>query len=117
MARQGVTYAEIAAAANQLLGQGRNPTIEQIRLILGTGSSTTIAAHLKTWKENQAGNGLISAKENIPNELIAMVKGLWERILAISDEKLKTITANYQSSLADIQEELEKYRHNKGRLT
>ena len=72
MSRPGITYAEVSEAAAQLLGQGRNPTIEQIRLILGTGSSTTIANHLKIWRDNQSETSLLSAKENLPDELVSI---------------------------------------------
>lgn len=115
MSRPGVTYAEVAEAASQLIGQGRNPTIEQIRLILGTGSSTTIANHMKVWKGAQSDTSLISSKEHIPEELIAIVKGLWERVIMLSDDKLKTITANNQTTLMATQEELDKYRQNNQR--
>jgi len=115
MARQGVTYSEVAEAASELIGKGKNPTIEQVRLILGTGSSTTIAAHLKVWKENQNETSLISAKENIPEELIAIVKGLWERVINISNEKVNVITAQYHASIDDLQSDLDKYRHNNQR--
>lgn len=115
MARHGVTYTEVSEAASQLLGQGRHPTIEQVRLLLGTGSSTTIAAHLKIWREAQTSTSLMSTKENIPEELLAMVKGLWERMIVVADDKVKAITATYQASLNELQENLEKYRHNNQR--
>ena len=115
MSRPGVTYAEVADAASQLIGQGRHPTIEQIRLILGTGSSTTIANHMKVWKDTQSNTSLISSKEQIPEELIAIVKGLWERVIMLSDDKLNTITANFQTTLMATQEDLDKYRQNNQR--
>lgn len=115
MARPGVTYAEVAEAATQLVGQNKNPTIEQVRLILGSGSSTTIANHLRQWKEGQQGTSLIAAKENIPPELIAIVKGLWDRVLEQAEEKINSIEITYQQSLAETQEELQKYKHNNQR--
>lgn len=115
MARQGITFSEVAEAATQLTTQGRHPTIEQVRIILGTGSSTTIANHLKTWKEQQSASSLTASREQIPEELIAIIKGLWERVHALSDEKLTAITADYQTSLNQKQEELEKYQQNNRR--
>lgn len=50
MARPGVTYSEVVQAAAELTGQGKNPTIEQVRLIIGNGSNSTLANHLRRWK-------------------------------------------------------------------
>lgn len=112
MARPGVTYSEIAEAATHLVGQGKNPTIEQIRLLLGTGSSTTIANHLKQWREEQQGTSLLAAKENIPNELMEMVKGLWERVIGLSQEKMNATEADFKKRLEGAQQEVQKYKSN-----
>lgn len=115
MARPGVTYAKVADAATQLLGQGRNPTIEQVRLILGTGSSTTLANHLKQWKETQESAGRLAIKENLPHELVSMVKGLWERVVGQSEEQVAVIEEHHQQSITEVRQELEKYKNNNRR--
>lgn len=115
MARPGVTYAEIAEAASHLIGQGKNPTIEQIRLFLGTGSSTTIANHLKQWKEQQQGTSLLAAKENIPTELIEMVKGLWERLMDLSQSKMSEAETNFTATISELEQVAEKYKANNQR--
>lgn len=112
MARPGVTYSEIAEAATHLVGQGKNPTIEQIRLLLGTGSSTTIANHLKQWRDEQQGTSLLAAKENIPNELMEMVKGLWERVIGLSQEKMNAAEADFNKRLDEATLEIQKYKTN-----
>lgn len=115
MARIGVTYGEVAEAAAQLIGQGRNPTVEQIRFILGTGSSTTIANHLRQWKANQESTTLISAKENLPPEFVSMMKGLWERVINHSQEQVSSIEVGYQQTIAELDQEVEKYKTNNQR--
>lgn len=115
MARTGITYGEVAEAATQLVGKGRNPTVEQVRILLGTGSSTTIANHLRQWKANQEATSLISVKENIPPELIAVMKGLWERLLNHSQEKIAVIESSYQQTISTQQQEIEKYKSNSQR--
>lgn len=115
MARQGITYAEVAAAATELTGQGRHPTIEQIRLLLGSGSSTTIANHLKAWKKAQSGNTLLACKENLPQELIAVMKGLWERVIATADDKAQAVVVEHREELDKLQRELIKYKRNNQR--
>lgn len=52
MARTGISYEQVAAAADALVGEGQsNPTINAIRERLGTGSPNTIHRHLSTWNE------------------------------------------------------------------
>lgn len=115
MARTGVTYSEVEEAATQLVGLGKNPTVEQVRFILKTGSSTTIAKHLRQWRESQASTNLIAVKENIPTELVALMKGLWERVVTHSEEKITAVANQYQQTLAELEEELEKYKSNNQR--
>jgi len=51
MARPGLLFEEVAAAANKIVDEGHKPTIQRIREYLGNrGSTTTISRHLKTWK-------------------------------------------------------------------
>ncbi|MCF6767183.1 DNA-binding protein [Thiotrichales bacterium 19S11-10] len=51
MARPGLTFEEVAQAAQQLLDEGENPTIIRIREVLGgKGSPNTISKFLKEWK-------------------------------------------------------------------
>ena len=54
MARPGITYDEVAASADALVGRGEKPTIGAIRAELGTGSPNTIHRHLTAWKAAQA---------------------------------------------------------------
>ena len=108
MSRPGVTYSDVSQAANRLMGQGRHPTIEQVRLVLGTGSSTTIANHLKQWKISQDETSLFVIKEKIPDELISLLSGLWQRVIEQSEERL-------QRRLQEMEQELEKYKRNNKR--
>lgn len=69
MGRPGITYHDVINATQQLQGQGKSPTIENIRFLLGTGSSTTIAMHLRQWKAQQGATHAIASKEQLPAEL------------------------------------------------
>lgn len=115
MARFGVTYHDIANAADQLLGQGKNPTIENIRQLLGTGSSTTIANHLRKWRLDQEGNGNLVHKENLPEELLSLVKGLWQRLLHQADQQIQTIQQTSNEKMVVLQNELDKFKRNNQR--
>ena len=50
MAREGITFEQVSAAAEDLLQTGQQPTIRAIRERLGTGSPNTIHKHLTSWR-------------------------------------------------------------------
>lgn len=102
MARPGITYHDVANAAQQLSAQGKNPTIESVRSLTGTGSSTTIAHHLKEWKNLQENTRLLCNKENLPEELVLTMKGLWERVINQADEKVTKIKQDYEQTMAEL---------------
>lgn len=54
MARTGISYEQVAHAADTLMGRGEKPTIQAIRAEIGTGSPNTIHKHLTAWKAAQA---------------------------------------------------------------
>lgn len=70
MARQGVTYSEVASAADTLVSNGQQPTIKAIRDHLGTGSPNTIHMHLTTWRDEQPVHAVSS---EIPEALTAAI--------------------------------------------
>ncbi|MBX3710304.1 MAG: DNA-binding protein, partial [Gammaproteobacteria bacterium] len=106
MARPGVTYLDVANAAQQLVAAGRTPTIESIRIVLGTGSNSTLGLHLKTWKSKQDQIQQIATKENIPEELISALKGVWERVMNQSEDKIQLIHQETQQELMQLRQEV-----------
>lgn len=108
MSRPGVTYHDVASAAQQLSAQGKNPTIESIRALTGTGSSSTIAQHLRAWKIKQDNTRLICLKENLPEEIVLTMKGLWERVINQGEEKLTLIKQDFEQSIAAFKEQNKK---------
>ncbi|MBS0358046.1 MAG: DNA-binding protein [Proteobacteria bacterium] len=53
MGRTGITEYNVEKAILEIQAKGKEPTIEAIRMTLGTGSNSTIAEHLKNWKKQQ----------------------------------------------------------------
>ena len=51
MARIGITFDQVAAAADALVGDGQQPTISAVRERLGSGSPNTIHRHLTEWRQ------------------------------------------------------------------
>lgn len=105
MARPGVTYHEVSMIAQRLIAAGKNPTIDAIRIELGTGSNSTLGAHLRTFKERQTQTQQLATKENIPEELIAVIKGLWERVMTQSEDKIQTIQQETARDIIQLKQE------------
>lgn len=108
MARPGVTYLDVSNAAQQLVAAGRTPTIETIRIALGTGSNSTLGTHLRTWKSKQDQTQQIAIKENIPEELISALKGVWERVMNQSEDRIQTIHQETQQELMQLKQEVQR---------
>jgi hypothetical protein len=83
MSRNGITYLDVARCAEELSASNEDPTIERIRIRLKTGSNSTIGTHLRTWWTKQDPLQQLATKENIPEELIMLLKVLahdkWDR--------------------------------------
>lgn len=94
MVSPGISYTDVEKIAYNIQGQGHIPTIEHIRQLLGTGSSSTIATHLRTWKTRQDETYRIASKEKLPEELVALLKGLWERVIDQADQKIEVLQAS-----------------------
>lgn len=103
MSRPGITYQEVAKAAIQLQGQNENPTVDRVREILNTGSKSTIARYLKEWKSK---TGHVTGTDGIPHELIAIIKGLWERLKIESDKQTTQYQQDADRLVAEIKQSL-----------
>lgn len=107
MGRIGVSYEEVAQAVQEVQGKGKSPTVDNVRLIIKSGSKSTIARHLRDWRNQQSiARGSDGA---IPSELLGLVKGLWERLRdsveqkaydyqCEADEKVKQIQQHFTQS-------------------
>lgn len=87
MGRAGVTLLDVEKAALQLQGRGKNPSVDAIREILGTGSKATIAKHLRDWRAAQESQ----SSGKLPQDLLALVTGLWERLNLQADQRIDEI--------------------------
>ncbi len=80
MAREGITFEQVAAAADALVGEGQQPTIRAIRERLGTGSPNTVHKHLTAWRE--ARPVAAAAAPELPQALTAAIAAEIERAAA-----------------------------------
>lgn len=54
--KSSITYDDVAKAANQIVSRQESPNIRMVRLLIGSGSFSTIAKHLTTWREQSQGS-------------------------------------------------------------
>jgi chromosome segregation ATPase len=97
MARHGVDFETVKQAALKLLSKGISPSVQRVRELLGTGSNSTIAEHLKIWREQHAAKKVHHLPASLPPELIASFETLWQ-----------TAMEHAEKHLTDVKEALEK---------
>ena len=102
MARFGISYQEVADVAQQLQAQGINPTVETVRRTTGTGSNGTIANHLRAWKTQQDATRSLVLKENLPEELVLTMKGLWDRVTNEARVKIQAIQQEVEDEVSEL---------------
>jgi chromosome segregation ATPase len=108
MGRIGVSYEEVAQAVQEAQGKGNSPTVDNVRLIIGSGSKSTIARHLREWRNQQ---GIARGSDGaIPSELLDLVKGLWERLRDTVEQKAYDYQCEADDKVKQIQNQLIQYQ-------
>jgi len=100
MARIGVSFEQVAAAADSLLGAGRQPTIQAVREALGTGSPNTIHRHLSDWRASRP-RAATSAVE-VPSELSAAFLSALDRTAAAARAEKENQIVTLQAEAAEL---------------
>jgi hypothetical protein len=62
--------------------------VQKIREVLGTGSNTTIAEHLKVWRDEYAKKTIHHLPANMPKELISAIEVLWQTAMEQAQNQL-----------------------------
>ena len=78
MARSGVYRTDVEKARKSLLERGKNPSIDAIRQVLGTGSKSTIHRHLKDLEADEA--LATGSKYPVSDVLAGLVQQLADRL-------------------------------------
>ena len=100
MARPGISYQEVAAAADSIVAAGENPTIQRVRDALGTGSPNTIHKHLTAWRN--AAPVLERKAPELPADLQAAIVRELERQAAESRSELEKQLVQAQAEAAEL---------------
>lgn len=92
MARVGVSYDEVKAAALAILATGEQPSLRSVRDALGRGSNTTISGHMARWRATEQ-----PIPEDVPAPDVSAAVAA-----AIQDDKERAIAAARAPLLARI---------------
>lgn len=99
MARGGIYKSEVARARANLIAQGRNPTVDAIRIELGnTGSKSTIQRYLKEIEEEEPGR----SKLNLSEEIQSLASQLAHRLRAEADERIAQLQVAHTDELRAV---------------
>ena len=107
MARAGITYQDVANAAQRVRQRGDEPTVDRVRSELGTGSRSTLGPMLKRWK---TGSEAAADLNGLPADLVAAVKALHERAQYAADERITQEREAHQTLEQQWRTELEEVR-------
>lgn len=100
MAREGITFEQVAAVADALAGEGQQPTIRAVRERLGTGSPNTVHKHLTAWRE--ARPVAAAAVLELPQALTAAIAAEIERAASQARGEIEGRLVQAQAEAADL---------------
>ena len=119
MARTGLTKSEVRACRDQLLAEGRYPSVDALRQALGnTGSKSTIHRLLKELAEEDAGAGMDPGlkREHTARSLHDIVEQLADRLHGDARQRIRRLEAAHAQALRDKESELAALRATIARL-
>lgn len=108
MQRHGVDYHLVAEAAEQLTARGEAPTIDRVRVILGSGSNTTISKYLHQWRNNTV-HGIkaeTSSSMTVTDPVQLAVKRLWLQLREETDAEIETIKSETQRLVSEAEQQV-----------
>ncbi|TLM76430.1 DNA-binding protein [Microbulbifer harenosus] len=109
MARTGVSYFDIAQAAESIRHRGDEPTVDRVREELGTGSKSTIAPLLKRWKSETGDTSVDTA--GLPKDLLDALKALHQRVQEEADRKVDAAREECAITVEQVQREVAQLRN------
>ena len=100
MARPGITFEQVAAVADAMLGKGQQPTINGVRERIGTGSPNTIHKHLLVWRA--ARPQTIAAVPELPASLASAIATEIERAAASARSEVEDKLVQSQAEAVEL---------------
>jgi len=115
MARTGITKAQVRACRDQLLAQGRHPSVEALRQALGSGSNSTIHRFLKELETETPQAG--ARRQATARTLQAALETLADGLHAGFERDVRALCADYEAALQDKDRQLAALRATVASLT
>jgi chromosome segregation ATPase len=109
MPRIGVQYQDVVTVASELASEGVSVTHEHVRSRLGTGSNSTLARHLKRWRETHP---LSEESVSLSATLSQHVASVWHELSTAADNRVLEITTMAQLIISTLSDENLKLREN-----
>jgi hypothetical protein len=117
MARTGLTKPQVRACRDQLLAEGRYPSVDAVRLALGnTGSKSTIHRYLKELAEEDTGSGVGIRREDTARSLHDFVEQLADRLHGEAQRRIRQLELAHEQALREKDRELAALRETIARL-
>lgn len=105
--RAGITYEQVAAAADALTSRGERPSLRRVRAELGdTGSMGTIQKFLADWQASR--RQVVQAETTLPTEVQRVILSEIDRHVSTARAELETVLAESREAaeaLADDNEQ------------
>jgi len=113
--RTGITQDQVNQAADAILANGENPTVEKVRAELGTGSPNTITRMLDSWR-GQLGARLrqLTALPEVPEPVGQVMMELWRLAAAHAERTLESRLATEFVALESARTQLAEEREGWG---
>lgn len=109
MARSGLYKSDVQRARDSLLAQGKNPSVDAVRVALGnTGSKTTIHRYLKELEEEEGRP--LGSKVAVSDALQDLVGRLATRLHEEAEERLNEAQQRFSAQLQERDQALEQAR-------
>ncbi len=101
--RELAKEADVFAAANRLVAEGQNVTIERVRLLTNGGSNTTLTKHLQAWRATDEGRAAPSATA-LPKKFLSAAEQSWQILIQKNAEDLQLARAAFDEEFAARQQ-------------
>ena len=106
--KSGITYEDVARVALELTGAGQNPSIRAIRAELGTGSESTIGAHLRKWRAFEASKKQKDMEAGLSKELLSAVHAEITKHTSKTKSTMEEVIKQNETSIKELESILEK---------
>lgn len=111
MSRSGITPEQVFAAASDVRDRGQTVSVQAVRQVLGAGSFTTIAQHLRAWRAHTEAPPPIALPPVIAAAATQALTAMWTAACTLARQEIDAVRAQAatetQAAQAATQEALQ----------